>query len=256
MKKETSKLRNGSRIIGSTSHLKVAVFLIVVVLCTALLIGLFVLVLVILQFWSQNIAQLFGYKLEISDEIGKAIMAVGGAVAAAFLALYGVQRQNESAAERHRIDSSLALRKDIFLEVAEAYAVQYRYLLSFSDPSVKEEDRVRIVRENGNAFFKLQMVASAKTIEAMLDANEEWFRTTMNVKFLGPIPEGQVDRLVRLKKIQELTVPFMRKMWRFNVTAREEIECQLEDHDAYCVMVEEKYGHIASALDDLIAKLG
>lgn len=230
-------------------------FSIAAVVFAALMIAVFVLTLALLSLLSQMCADALGYKLVISDEVAKAVIAVGGAIGVGFLALYGVQRQNFSAEKRHKVDSSLALRKEIFLQAAEASATQYQFLLSFAAPEVTEADRKIMSQEIGKVFFKLQMVASHDTICAMLDANEEWTRAMLDIRFLGAIPSGELGPLIRLSEIQKRVTPFMQKQWRFNIIARKEIECEFRDDASYFSMMDEKFSHVAVVFEDLKQRL-
>lgn len=144
-------------------------------------ISLFVLVLAGLEFITGHVLSHFGFKLQISDEIRKTVIAIGGAIAVALVALFGVHRQNLSAERRHRTDSRLALRKEIFLKVAEAAAAQYQLLLSLAEGPINKELNVEFQRKTASAFFQLQMVANESTIAAMLDANEEWSRAYIDI---------------------------------------------------------------------------
>lgn len=230
-------------------------FSIAAVVVAALMIAVFVLTLALLALLSQMCADALGYKLVISDEVAKAVIAVGGAIGVGFLALYGVQQQNFSAEKRHKVDSSLALRKEIFLQVAEAASVQFEFLLSFGNPKVTDADRKSMSQEIGKAFFKLQMVASQDTICAMLDANEEWTRAMFDIMFFGAIPPGNDGPLTRLSEIQKRATPFMQKLWRFNMIARKEIECEFRNDVSYFSMMDEKFGHVAVIFDDLKQRL-
>ncbi|MET3131618.1 hypothetical protein AAKU55_001881 [Oxalobacteraceae bacterium GrIS 1.11] len=204
----------------------------------ALLITVFVLTLALLMFFSQTCADALGYELVISEDLAKTVIACGGAIAVGFLALYGVQQQTFSAEKRHKVDSSLALKKEIFLQVAEAAAVQYQYLVSFASRDFKDTDRKHMAQEIGKAFFKLQMVASQETIFAMLDANVEWTRAIYYIDLLGPIPLNGTG--ARIQEIQKYALPFMKKLWRFNIISRKEIECTFADDDFYLRTMEEK----------------
>jgi hypothetical protein len=235
--------------------IEVAGFTIAAIVFAAFLIAIFVLTLALLLLLSQKGASALGYKFVISDEVAKAVIAVGGAVAVGGLALYGVHRQNMSAEKRHRVDSSLALRKEIFLQVAEAASVQYQSLLSFVTPGVTDADRKTMIDKVGGAFFRLQMVASHETIAAMIDANEEWTRALLNIQFLGPVPLDRGGSLVRLIDIQQLATPFMRKLWQFNMMARKEIECQFGDDPAYFLMMEEKFSHVRLLFEELRGRI-
>lgn len=225
------------------------------VVLAAFLIAVFVITLALLMLLSKMGADALGYKLSISDEVAKAVIAVGGAIGVGFVALYGVHQQNASAEKRHKVDSSFALRKEIFLQVVEAAAVQYQYLLSFANPKITEVDRAGMTQEIGKAFFKLQMVASQDTIVAMLDANEEWTRAMFDIRFLGPISPDRIGALTRFSEIQNRATPFMQKLWRFNMIARKEIECAFKDDASYFSMMDEKFGRVAGIFEDLKQRL-
>jgi hypothetical protein len=231
--------------------LKVAGTALAAIVFAACLIAVFVLTLALLLLLSQTGAGPLGYKLVVSDEVAKAVIAVGGAVAVGGLALYGVHRQNMSAEKRHRVDSSLALRKEIFMQVAEAASVQYQFLLSFGVPDITDAHRKTMTEKIGAAFFRLQMVASQGTIAAMLDANEEWTRAMFHIKFLGPIPSERDGALIRLIEIQQLATPFMRKLWQFNMIGRKEIECEFVDETAYFLMMDEKFSKVLLLFEEL-----
>jgi hypothetical protein len=235
--------------------IEVAGSAIAAIIFAAFLISLFVLTLALLLLLSQECADALGYRFVISDEVAKAVIAVGGAVAVGGVALYGVHRQNMSAEKRHRVDSSLALRKEIFLQVAEAASVQYQYLVSMALPDVTNADRKTMTEKIGAAFFRMQMVASQDTIAAMIDANEEWTRAMFNINFLGPIPSGHEGSLTRLIEIQQLATPFMRKLWKFNMIARKEIECEFEDDTTYFLMMGEKFSHVALLFEELKGRI-
>jgi hypothetical protein len=221
----------------------------------AFLIAVFVLVLALLLLLSQKGAYALGYNFVISDEVAKTVLAVGGTISVGGLALYGVHRQNMSAERRHRVDSSLALRKEIFLQVAEAASVQYQSLLSFANPVITDADRKTMFDKIGAAFYKLQVVASHETIAAMLDANEEWTRALLNIQSLGAIPPGPDGRLSRLIEIQKMATPFMRRLWEFNIVARKEIECEFKNSQAFYSMMDEKFSHVQVIFEELRDRL-
>jgi hypothetical protein len=224
------------------------------VVAGASLLVFFILTLAGLELLSEHFADVLGYQLKISDEVAKTVVGVGGAFGVAVIALYGVHYQTISAERRHKVDSRLALRKEIFLEVAEAAAVQYQFLLSFADPEIIEAERAKMAQEIGKTFYKLQMVASTETIEAMLDANEEWTRAMIDIRLMGQIPEG-LERLKMLCEIQCRATPFMRALWRLNVLARKEIESGFEDDEHYLSMMDEKYARVPAYFDEVRMRL-
>ena len=93
-----------------------------------------------------------------------------------------------------------------------------------------------MVKDSGKAFFKLQLVASQKTILAMLEANEEWARAMRDIRFMGMMTDQMppIDKLERVDAIQKRMAPFMQNLWRFNIVARSEFETPFDDNDS-CV---------------------
>ncbi len=129
----------------------------------------FVLLLAGLLYLSAKFADALGYQLAISgkffiaDEATKSVIAVGGALAVGGLALFGVHRQNIGASKRHNVDLSLALRKEVFLQVADAAASQHQILLSFASSEISEAERQALAEKAKEAFSRLQLVANEKT---------------------------------------------------------------------------------------------
>jgi len=221
----------------------------------ACVIAIFVLVLSDLSLLVQSLAPTFGYKFAVSDEISKTVIAVGGAVGVALVALYGVFQQNLSAEKRHRVDSSLALRKEIFLEVADAMSKEYRFLLSLAKLDLDQKERNEIVEDIGSAFFKAQVVGSPETVCAMIDANEAWFRALVNIQFAVKGPLKDVDYVIRLAEVQSLATDFMRMLWKFNIVARREIECSFDNDNAYFFAMDERYSRVSKALTETYEKM-
>ena len=149
------------------------------------------------------------------------------------------------------VDSSLALRKEIFLQFADATAVQFQYLLSFALSNINEVDRNIMIEKNAAIFLRLQMVASQETISAMVEANEEWSKAVIKIRFLGPMQNGSLGPLNRLNQIQKLTTPFMHKLWEFNIVARKEIGCGFTDDMAYFGVMRGKFDQLGYFLVEL-----
>ena len=221
------------------SGLKIIGLGVLAVLIAACAVAGFVLTLAGLLYLSAKFASLIGYQLAISgkfftaDEATKSAIAVGGALSVGGLALFGVHRQNVGAAKRHRVDASLALRKEVFLQVADAAANQYQVLMSFASPDITEIERIALMEKAKEAFSRLQLVANEKTIYALLDANESWSRAVFAIRALGPAPRGYADSVDRLSKIQTLAKPFLHKLRHYQATARIEIECPFSDFESY-----------------------
>jgi ABC-type multidrug transport system fused ATPase/permease subunit len=215
----------------------------------AVALAVFVLMLAALQYWAHVAMDAVGYKFVVSDEIAKTVITVGGALTVGGLALFGVRQQNLSAERRHRVDASLNLRKEIFLQVAEAASLQYQFLLSFASTDITEEDRRQMTEKIGAAFFRLQVVANEQTISAMLKANEAWARAMFSIRMLGPTPQRYEESMQRLIEIQNLAKPFMAALWHYNVTARKEIECKLDDDASYEAAMNAQYLRISHFLE-------
>jgi hypothetical protein len=211
----------------------------------------FVLILAALEYWTRVAMDAIGYRLSISDEIAKTVITVGGALTVGGLALFGVRQQNLSAERRHRVDASLNLRKEIFLQVAEAASVQYQFLLSFASPDITEEDRRKMTEKIGAAFFRLQVVANEATITAMLRANEAWMKAMFSIRMLGPVPRRYEGSMQRLIEIQKLARPFMIALWQYNATARKEIECRLDDDASYETAMNAQYSRLVTFLEEV-----
>ena len=222
-----------------------------VVISAALLISLLVLSLTFLLFLAQLGADWLGYTLAIPDTVKAAVLTVIGAGCVGTLALYGVHRQNMSAEQRHKVDSSLTLRKEIFLQFADAASAQYQYLLSFATPNVTEADRRNMIDKNGAAFARLQLVASQEAIAAMLESNVAWSRAMHKIRSLGPVENGVYGSLDRLIEIQVVATPFMRKVWEFNIVARGEIDCDIRDANDYLQKMSEKFSELEKFLREL-----
>jgi hypothetical protein len=222
-------------------------------LAISLLIWLLSLILLLMQ----RGADLAGYTFHIPDQIGQAVLAVAGAIGVAVVALYGVRSQNISAEKRHKIDSSLALRKDIFLQVAEAFSIQHSYLLSLADPAITDDIRKEMLKDSTKAFFKLQVVASREAIIAMIEANQEWSKVMLDIHFMGQLPQEatSLQKIERLDAIQKKITPFMRKLWKFNIVARTEIESAFDNNDSYFDTMDKKYSELSVYLDEVRAKL-
>jgi hypothetical protein len=224
--------------------------LVVAVPLAALALAAFVLTLAALEYWARVGLCKFGYKFVVSDEIAKTVITVGGALAVGGLALFGVRQQNLSAERRHRVDASLNLRKEIFLQIAEAASVQYQFLLSFASPDITEEDRRKMTEKIGAAFFRLQVVANEKTISAMLKTNEAWTQAMFSIRMLGPVPQRYDESMQRLIEIQNIAGPFMAALWHYNAIARKEIECSLEDDVSYEASMNAQYLRVATLLEE------
>lgn len=216
----------------------------------AVALAVFVLILAALQYWAQVAMDVMGYRFFVSDEIAKTVITVGGALTVGGLALFGVRQQNLSAERRHRVDASLNLRKEIFLQVAEAASLQYQFLLSFASTETTEEGRGKMTEKIGAAFFRLQVVANENTISAMLKANEAWARAMFSIRMLGPAPQRYNESMQRLIEIQNLAKPFMVALWHYNATARKEIECALNDATYEAAMIEQ-YSRIGDFLEQI-----
>ncbi|BBB61831.1 hypothetical protein UNDKW_3558 [Undibacterium sp. KW1] len=218
--------------------------IILIVIAASLTLSLFTLCLANILFFTQKVADNLGYTFLISDEIAKAILTLGGAICVGFLALYGVRQQNLSAEMRHRKDASLTLKKEIFLEVAEASFFQFKILTTYAAPSVTEEDRQVMMQEVESAFFRMQIVSSQETIEAMLDSNHAWTRARYAIAMLPPVENSNEARIIRLQEIQAHARPFMRTLWQFNISARKEIDCGLPNESTYLAMMNNQFDKV------------
>ena len=218
---------------------------------SAISIAILFCVLALLLFLVQCGVDFFGYRILISDEMQRAFLTIGGALGVALVALHGVRSQNISAENRHRIDSNLALKKDIFLQVAEAYSSQFQFVLTLSDPTISEIDRKDLIRNSGKAFFKLQFVAKQETIVAMIEANQEWARAMIDIRLMGAIQADAPSRFERLIQIQMRITPYMQKLWRFNILAREEIGDTFPEPELYFETMTDKFGELADFLSEV-----
>jgi hypothetical protein len=207
----------------------------------------------------QEIAILFGLHIEISEEIKKTILAICGAICVALVALYGVRSQNLSAESRHRIDANLQLKKDVFIEVSVAFALQFQHLVSIMDPSFSEEDRRALTKESASAHARLQMVASQDTIMAMLKANQMY--SFALVKMGPPLPANAslIERARRFKRLHDVAAPFMEEVWKCNIIARSEIGSDFQDSLKYLEDMRTQFAQVkemAEGLEALVERMG
>ena len=235
---------------------KNALYIFGVVILIALLLAAFMGTLSLLLLWIYKIsAQLFNFPLILSSEVEKSNLTVCAAIGGALLTLYGVHLQKISTDRRHKIDSALALKKDIFLQVAEAISIQHQYLISFADKNMTMEFRQQMLKEHTKAFFKLQLVAEPETISAMLDSNEEWATAMFNViRFSNNIDDAN-GPLSKVCDIQTRMTPFMHKLWKFNVALRKEIECSFADDKEYLAMMDAQFERAKRYFENLNLEL-
>lgn len=245
------------RLFGTEIHrLKLIGILLVIPIVVALVITSCVLTLAGVEYIFSILFSQLGFNFKIPDELRKNIVIVIGAIGVALMALYGVYLQNLSAEARHRIDKNLDLRKEIFMNVAGATAAQYEMLISYVDKNKTEAERNMIIAQNSKYFFQLQMVANKETVGAMLDANEEWTRALIDIQLLGPLGDNVDEVLPRFLQILRRCEPYMKKLWEFNILARDEIECGFQDKQEYLTMVTERFSHVFAVIEKLSSHSG
>lgn len=203
---------------------------------------------------TQSIAIQFGYTFDITDNVKTAVVTFCGAVSVAAFALYGVSTQNLSAERRHRMDKDLELRKNICMEVSEAYAMQYQYLLKLASPCFDPKELQDSFSTHTKAFFKIHMVCTESTIEKMLDANEEWARLYCEIP--DYFHQNELEAIDRLIYIQERAGSFLRKVADFNVVAREDLEIPFHDNNMYITIFSRSYEKIPALLTTLKQRKG
>jgi hypothetical protein len=71
------------------------------------------------------------------------------------------------------------------------------------------------------------------------------------IRALGPAPRRYRESMQRLIEIQTLAKPFMVKLWNYNVTARQEIDCHFEDDLFYRQKMQEQFSAIATILEEI-----
>lgn len=193
--------------------------------------------------------------LPLADDILKGGLTAAGTAVIASVALYGVLTQNKSAEDRHRADATLALRKDILLEVAEAYAMQVQFLTSFASPAVTDSQRQKMIEDGPKAFFKLQTVAGINVIEAMLEANRAWMLVVFDLRqknLTGDMSKlDTLELLERLEQIMRAAEPYSRKLWMFNALAREDMGAGFDDKSVYLDLMLRQYLQVPSELAKL-----
>jgi hypothetical protein len=213
-------------------------------------------VLIILGITVYKVIQFFvdqcGYLLlPLADDILKGALTAAGTASIASVALYGVLTQNRSAEDRHRADAKVALRKDILLEVAEAYAMQVQFLTSFANPDVTNSQRQKMIKNGPKAFFKLQAVADIRVIEAMLEANRAWMLVVADMSkknLTAPCTLGPLECLERLEQIMRTAEPYSQKLWVFNALAREDVGAGFADHTKYLDLMLQQYLQVPDEL--------
>ena len=227
-------------------------YAIALVVAAAILLAIFMAILLTLLLGFYKLSSIvFEFPMIFSTELTKSALTFSAAIGGAMIALYGVHLQKLSAEKKHKIDSAISLKKEIFLEVAEAVSLQHRYLISLSEAVTTEEDRKAMVIEHTKAFFKMQTVATQETIAALLDTNEAWGRVSFDIRLFSPPPTESDGPLDKICDVQRRMIPFMEKMWQFNAIARKEIECEFPNDSEYLAMMEEKFTRARNYFVDL-----
>lgn len=222
-------------------------FLTIFVLSVA--VGILILILSGLLYLTQSAVGLLGYQYELSDGVKTAVVSICGVIGAAILAFYGVRSQNISAESRHRIDKDLDLRKDIFLDVAEAYAINFKILLKAALPDAENNNSENLI-ECEKAFFKLHMVCSEQTISKMLTANEEWAKALFTIRMYIKNQE-ESDAINNLIYAMEQAMPFLQKVAEFNTVARADLNSSFQSNSDYMQIVMGSFERIPDYLREI-----
>src|SRR4051812_18478761 len=99
-------------------------------------------------------------------------------VIGASIALIGVGLQNfvqswlQRKQQRHdeqqrRIEREMALRRDIYLEVAEATAKMKEYIISYANYSITEQQRQSILQGSTAAIHRVQIIGTIATLRTL-----------------------------------------------------------------------------------------
>lgn len=209
-------------------------------------IGILILILSSMLYLTQLVVDYFGFQYELSEGVKTATVTICGVLGAAIFAFYGVKSQNDSAEKRHRTDKDLDLRKDICLNVAEAYATYFKILLHTALPG-SDNKNLRSLVECEKAFFKLHMVCSEQTICKMLAANEEWAKALFSIKMYLK-ENSNPDVTQNIIYAMEQSIPFLRKVTEFNTAARVDLESSFKSDNEYIKIVMESFERIPDFL--------
>lgn len=218
----------------------------VIVFVLSIAVAILILLLSGLLYLTQLIVGFWGYQYELSEGVKTATVTICGVISAAIFAFYGVRSQNLSAERRHRIDKDLDLRKDIFLSVAEAYAISFKMLLNAALPDSKNNNLENHV-ECEKAFFKLHMVCSEQTISKMLAANEEWAKALFSINmYVKEMSEPDITQ--NITYAMEQSLPFLRRVAEFNTAARADLNSSFKSDSEYIKTVMESFERIPDFL--------
>lgn len=230
--------------------LGIALVAILAIPCVALGISILIAALAGFYAFARWLAGTSGIPFLLDADMQKTAVAVAGAVCVAVLALVGVLRQNKSAEERHRMDATLSLKKDILLLVADSFAMQVAHLFSHADDVLTPEDRKELIKDGPKAFYRLQAVASAEVTAAMLDVNQAWMEASIGIMLFVEKLKARDDAqpLERFLGIIERTTPVIEMLWKFNMIARKELRLGFPDEDAYFAMMQAKWAELPRSI--------
>ena len=124
--------------------------------------------------------------------LGQVPAAFWGVICGSFFSILGVALTNRASTDRLEIqfaherrlktkERELALKKEIFLEAAEAVSVALNAITNIADLNMPNEKVMEEYRKKAPAFAKIQLVGSTQTVEALLEFTGDWSAKTLSL---------------------------------------------------------------------------
>lgn len=129
---------------------------------------------------------------QIVDLLEKVPATFWGVICGSFFSILAVALTNRASTDRLEIqftherrlktkERELALKKEIFLEAAEAVSLALSAITNISDLNMPNEKVMEEYRKKAPALAKIQLVGSTKTVEAVLEFTGDWSAKTLSL---------------------------------------------------------------------------
>ncbi len=129
-------------------------------------------------------SSLIAWVVVIAAAVGGLISIMSVVIQNLFLA----KRQREQLshdAEQRRVEREMALRREVYLEVAGATANLQEYLLNLGNPNISAEKQTEIVQGSSAALNRAQVVGRLDTLQSLNRAQEFFGVTSIDLNLRG-----------------------------------------------------------------------
>jgi hypothetical protein len=151
------------------------------------------------------------------------VAILGSGVLGSLIALSGVYLQNHGNDRRHREqlaaqaaekekERTMALRRDIYIEGADALGRMQSYLLGFSNLNSSDEDHAKIVNGVVGSINKFAMIASLQEMRA-LDELQAFYATSSSALVMLRLEiRAEIEEITRRENVQKSLADSMQQV--------------------------------------------